>query len=119
MSAVKNVSSIRLASLLRRENDPSVAIKLFQNPDPESTNPKRPFRYSLLCYDLTITKLGGSKMFHELDQVLLQLKSDTRIVPTETLFCNVIDQLLWPQKITHSCPPRWVGIGQNGLSADI
>ncbi|KAF2571432.1 hypothetical protein F2Q70_00005745 [Brassica cretica] len=28
-------------------------------------------------------------MFHELDQVLLQLKSDTIIVPTEILFCNV------------------------------
>ncbi|CAH8363234.1 unnamed protein product [Eruca vesicaria subsp. sativa] len=93
MSAVKNVSSFRLASLLRRENDPSAAIKLFQNPDPESSNPKRAFRYSLLCYDLIITKLGGSKMFQELDQVLLQLKSDTRILPTEILFCNVINYL--------------------------
>ncbi|CAH8255519.1 unnamed protein product [Arabidopsis lyrata] len=91
MSAVKSVSSFRLASLLRRENDPSAAIKLFRNPDPESTNPKRPFRYSLLCYDIIITKLGGSKMFDELDQVLLQLKTDTRIVPTEILFCNVIN----------------------------
>ncbi|KAF8084024.1 hypothetical protein N665_0738s0013 [Sinapis alba] len=91
MSAVKNISSFRLASLLRRENDPSAAIKLFRNPDPESTNPQKPFRYSLLCYDLIITKLGGSKMFDELDHVLLQLKSDTRIVPTEILFCNVIN----------------------------
>ncbi|KAJ0250464.1 putative pentatricopeptide repeat-containing protein [Hirschfeldia incana] len=91
MSAVKNISSFRLASLLRREKNPSAAIKLFQNPDPESTDPKRPFRYSLLCYDLIITRLGSSKMFHELDQVLLQLKSDTRIVPTEILFCNVIN----------------------------
>ncbi|XP_010462215.1 PREDICTED: putative pentatricopeptide repeat-containing protein At1g53330 [Camelina sativa] len=92
MTAVKSVSSsFRLASLLRRENDPSAAVKLFRNPDPESTNPKRPFRYSLLCYDLIITKLGGSKMFEELDQVLLQLKADTRIVPTEILFCNVIN----------------------------
>ncbi|KAG2251411.1 hypothetical protein Bca52824_081547 [Brassica carinata] len=30
-------------------------------------------------------------MFHELDLVLLQLKSDTIIVPTENLFCNVIN----------------------------
>ncbi|ESQ30084.1 hypothetical protein EUTSA_v10011454mg [Eutrema salsugineum] len=90
MSAVKPVSSFRLASLLRREKDPSTAIKLFRNPDPVSTNPSRPFRYSLLCYDIIITKLGRSKMFDELDQVLLQLKSDTRIVPTEILFCNVI-----------------------------
>ncbi|CAH8363575.1 unnamed protein product [Eruca vesicaria subsp. sativa] len=89
MSAVKNISSFRLASLLRRENNPSAAINLFRNP--ESTNPKKPFRYSLLCYDLIITKLGGSKMFHELDQVLLQLKNDTRIVPTEIIFCNVIN----------------------------
>ncbi|CAD5315422.1 unnamed protein product [Arabidopsis thaliana] len=91
MSAVKSVSSFRLASILRRENDPSAAMKLFRNPDPESTNPKRPFRYSLLCYDIIITKLGGSKMFDELDQVLLQLKTDTRIVPTEIIFCNVIN----------------------------
>ncbi|CAN7028875.1 unnamed protein product [Brassica rapa subsp. trilocularis] len=90
MSAVKKVSSFKLASLLRRENDPSAAIKLFRNPDPESTNPQKPFRYSLLCYDLIITKLGRSKMFDELDQILLQLKNDTRIVPTEILFCNVI-----------------------------
>ncbi|KAL0662055.1 hypothetical protein Bca4012_098892 [Brassica carinata] len=69
MSAVKTISSVMFASLLRCENDP----------------------YSLLCYDLIITKLGSSKMFHELDQVLLQLKSDTRTVPTEILFCNVIN----------------------------
>ncbi|CAN6989253.1 unnamed protein product [Brassica oleracea var. botrytis] len=90
MSTVKKVTSFKLASLLRRENDPSAAIKLFRNPDPESTNPQKPFRYSLLCYDLIITKLGRSKMFDELDQILLQLKSDTRIVPTEIIFCNVV-----------------------------
>ncbi|KAF2609830.1 hypothetical protein F2Q70_00013813 [Brassica cretica] len=90
MSTVKKVTSFKLASLLRRENDPSAAIKLFRNPDPESTNPQKPFRYSLLCYDLIITKLGSSKMFDELDQILLQLKSDTRIVPTEIIFCNVV-----------------------------
>ncbi|CAN8321645.1 unnamed protein product [Cochlearia groenlandica] len=91
MSTAKSVSSFRLAALLRRENDPSAAIKLFRNPDPESPNPKKPFRYSLLCYDLIITKLGSSKMFEELDQVLLQLKNDTRVVPTEIIFCNVIN----------------------------
>ncbi|KAF3514469.1 hypothetical protein F2Q69_00010131, partial [Brassica cretica] len=69
MSAVKNISSFRLASLLRLENNPSAAIKLFGNPDPESTNPQKPFRYSLLCYDLIITKLGGSKMIDELDHL--------------------------------------------------
>ncbi|CAN6820389.1 unnamed protein product [Brassica oleracea] len=90
MSTVKKVTSFKLASLLRRENDPSAAIKLFRNPDPESTNPQKPFRYSLLCYDLIITKLGSSKMFDELDRILLQLKSDTRIVPTEIIFCNVV-----------------------------
>ncbi|CAH8363353.1 unnamed protein product [Eruca vesicaria subsp. sativa] len=30
-------------------------------------------------------------MFHELDQVLLQVKEETRIVPTEIVFCNVIN----------------------------
>ncbi|KAH0895219.1 hypothetical protein HID58_057648 [Brassica napus] len=69
MSAAKNISSFRLASLLRLENNPSAAIKLFGNPDPESTNPQKPFRYSLLCYDLIITKLGGSKMIDELDHL--------------------------------------------------
>ncbi|KAG2313964.1 hypothetical protein Bca52824_017086 [Brassica carinata] len=101
MSAVKNISSFRLTSLLRRENDPSAAIRLFRNPDPESTNPQKPFRDSLHCYDLIITKLGGSKMFDELDQILLQLKSDTRIVPTEILFCNVISYFCLPARALH------------------
>ncbi|KAF3501834.1 hypothetical protein F2Q69_00044402 [Brassica cretica] len=63
----------------------SFSKTLIQNQQTEKT------LHSLLCYDLIITKLGSSKMFHELDQVLLQLKSDTRIVPTEILFCNVIN----------------------------
>ncbi|CDY51870.1 BnaCnng21320D [Brassica napus] len=42
MSAVKTISSVMFASLLRCENDPSAGIKLFQNPDPESTNRKDP-----------------------------------------------------------------------------
>ncbi|XP_010535038.1 PREDICTED: putative pentatricopeptide repeat-containing protein At1g53330 [Tarenaya hassleriana] len=91
MSAAKFVSSFRLASLLRHEKDPSAAFKLFRNPNPETANPERPFRYSLLCYDIIITKLGRAKMFDELQHVLYQLKSDTRIAPTEVIFCNVID----------------------------
>ncbi|CAA7016497.1 unnamed protein product [Microthlaspi erraticum] len=116
MSAVKSVSSFRLASLLRCENDPSAAIKLFRNPDPEPTNPKKPFDYSLLCYDLIITKLGKSKMFDELDQVLLQLKTDTRIAPMEIIFCNVINfygrgslpsraLLLFDEMLQYRCEP--------------
>ncbi|CAF2097380.1 BnaA05g14530D [Brassica napus] len=106
MSAVKNISSFRLASLLRREDDPSAAIKLFRNPDPGSTNPKRPLRYSLLCYDLMITKLGSSKMSSSSSSPIpesvgiVQPMSNSflsdyllyhRIVPTEILFCNVIN----------------------------
>ncbi|KFK35734.1 hypothetical protein AALP_AA4G029800 [Arabis alpina] len=30
-------------------------------------------------------------MYKELDQILIQLKTDTRIIPTEITFCNVIN----------------------------
>ncbi|XP_015580969.1 putative pentatricopeptide repeat-containing protein At1g53330 [Ricinus communis] len=84
----KRISSFRLASLLRLQEDPKLALHLFQHPN-SNPNPK-PFRYSLLCYDLMITKLGRAKMFHEMEQILLQFKTQTRLVAKEPLFCNII-----------------------------
>ncbi|KAF7116816.1 hypothetical protein RHSIM_RhsimUnG0012600 [Rhododendron simsii] len=53
-------------------------------------NPNKPFHYSLLSYDLIITKLGRAKMFDEMDQILQQLKTETRFNPGEIIFCNII-----------------------------
>ncbi|PON86482.1 Pentatricopeptide repeat [Trema orientale] len=89
MSAPKAISPHRLSSLLRRQKDPNLALQLFQNPNPQIQSPK-PFRYSLLSYDIIITKLGRAKMFHQMEQILRQLSRETRFVPGEIIFCNVI-----------------------------
>ncbi|GKV02126.1 hypothetical protein SLEP1_g14600 [Rubroshorea leprosula] len=89
MNALKPVSPFRLCSLLRLQKDPNLALSLFQNPNPDACS-KKPFRYTLLSYDLIISKLGRAKMFNEMEQILLQLKNDTRLVPNEIIFCNVI-----------------------------
>ncbi|MBA0699595.1 hypothetical protein Goari_001212 [Gossypium aridum] len=90
MKIPKPISPFRLSSLLRTQKDPTLAFDLFKNPIPDLCPTAKPFRYSLLSYDLIITKLGRVKMFQEMEQVLHQLKSDTRIVPEEIIFCNVI-----------------------------
>ncbi|KAK8651872.1 hypothetical protein V6N13_141449 [Hibiscus sabdariffa] len=90
MKIPKPTSPFRLSSRLRSENDPTLAFNLFKNPNPDLKPAAKPFRYSLLSYDLIITKLGYFKMFDELEQVLHQLKNDTRIVPGEIIFCNVM-----------------------------
>ncbi|KAI3427591.1 uncharacterized protein J3R85_009432 [Psidium guajava] len=86
--SAKRASPFRLSSLLRSEKDPSLALELFKslNPGPET----KPFRYSLLSYDLIITKLGRAKMFDEMEQVLAQLGQETRFSVPEPLFCQVI-----------------------------
>ncbi|KAF5728256.1 putative pentatricopeptide repeat-containing protein [Tripterygium wilfordii] len=89
MAAVKPISPFRLSSLLRLQKDPNIALQLFQNPNP-TTQRSKPFRYTLLSYDLIISKLGRAKMLDEIEQILLQLKQDTRIIPKEIIFCNVI-----------------------------
>ncbi|KAJ4828404.1 hypothetical protein Tsubulata_027357, partial [Turnera subulata] len=83
-----------LTSLLRLQNDPKLALELFRNPNPnpnpKQANPQRPFRYSLSSYDILISKLSRAKMFREMEGILLQLKSETRFVAREPLFCNII-----------------------------
>ncbi|PPS06465.1 hypothetical protein GOBAR_AA14181 [Gossypium barbadense] len=90
MKIPKPISPFRLSSLLGTQKDPTLAFNLVKNPNPDLRPTAKPFRYSLLSYDLIITKLGRVKMFQEMEQVLHQLKSDTRIVPEEIIFCNVI-----------------------------
>ncbi|KAI4333552.1 hypothetical protein L6164_018341 [Bauhinia variegata] len=87
MAASKSISPFRLSSLLRLQKDPAFAFKLFRNPNP---NPNKTFRYPLLSYDIIITKLGRAKMFDQMEQVLQQLKKETRFVVPEVLLCNVI-----------------------------
>ncbi|XP_062078029.1 putative pentatricopeptide repeat-containing protein At1g53330 [Humulus lupulus] len=89
MSAPITISPYRLSSLLRRQKDPNLALQLFQNPNPQLQSTK-PFRYSLLSYDIIITKLGRAKMFDQMEQILLQMGRETRFVPEEIIFCNVI-----------------------------
>ncbi|CAM8988618.1 unnamed protein product [Rhodiola kirilowii] len=88
MSIVKKVSPFQLASLLRSQKDPHVAFELFRNPNPDLG--QKPFRYSLLSYDLMIMKLGKAKMFDEMEKVLTQMKGETRFVAKEIIFCNVM-----------------------------
>ncbi|GMI85361.1 hypothetical protein like AT1G53330 [Hibiscus trionum] len=90
MKIPKPISPFRLSSRLRSQKDPTLAFNLFKNPNPDLKPAGKPIRYSLLSYDLIITKLGRFEMFDELEQVLHQLKNDTRIVPEEIIFCNVI-----------------------------
>ncbi|KAM6576173.1 hypothetical protein CsatB_028010 [Cannabis sativa] len=89
MSVPKAISPHRLSSLLRRQKDPNLALQLFQNPNPQLQSTK-PFRYSLLSYDIIITKLARAKMFDQMDQILLQMGRETRFVTKEIIFCNVI-----------------------------
>ncbi|XP_054815078.1 putative pentatricopeptide repeat-containing protein At1g53330 [Prosopis cineraria] len=89
MATSKAISPFRLSSLLRLQKDPALALELFRNPNPNH-DPKKPFRYSLLSYDLIITKLGRAKMFDPMEQVLHQLKQETRFTVPEVLFCVVI-----------------------------
>ncbi|KAL1340930.1 hypothetical protein HN51_027441 [Arachis hypogaea] len=87
MATPKPISPFRLSSLLRSEKDPSKALKLFLHPNP--TQPK-PFRHSLLSYDLLITKLGRAKMFLEMEQILHRLCHHTTFCVPEPLLCQVI-----------------------------
>ncbi|KAF1899756.1 hypothetical protein Lal_00019887 [Lupinus albus] len=104
-SSTKAISPFRLSSLLRSQNNPSLAFQLFLNPNPPNPNSNsnanadsnsntktqtRPFRYSLLSYDLIITKLGRAKMFPEMEQVLHLLRHETRFNIPEPLLCHVI-----------------------------
>ncbi|GMH24262.1 hypothetical protein Nepgr_026105 [Nepenthes gracilis] len=90
MEKLKIVSPFRLSSLLRLQEDPKLALQLFLNPKPNPNSSTKPFRYTRLCYDLVITKLGRAKMFDELDQILSKLKLERRFTATEIIFCNVI-----------------------------
>ncbi|CAI9787706.1 unnamed protein product [Fraxinus pennsylvanica] len=89
MEKLKKVSSFRLSSLLRLQKDPKLALQLFLNPNPNDPNPK-PFRYSLLSYDLIISKLGRARMLSEMENIVEKLKSDTRIITKEIILCNII-----------------------------
>ncbi|CAI8606849.1 unnamed protein product [Vicia faba] len=86
MASSKPISPFRLSSLLRSQPDPSLAFQLFLNPTPQ--NP--PFNYSLLSYDLIITKLGRAKMLPQMELILQQLHNDTRHRVPEPLLCHVI-----------------------------
>ncbi|EXB52180.1 hypothetical protein L484_004281 [Morus notabilis] len=92
MLVLKPISPYRLSNLLRRLKDPNLALQLFQNPNPQiqSSEPQKRFRYSLLSYDIIITKLGRAKMFDQMEQILRQLNKESRFVPNEIIFCNVI-----------------------------
>nr|GLL22731.1 putative pentatricopeptide repeat-containing protein At1g53330 [Ipomoea trifida] len=90
MEKLKKVSPFRLSSLIRLEKDPKLALQLFLNPNPGQTHNASPIRYSLLSYDRIICKLGRAKMFDEMETILEKLKEDTRVIPKEVIFCNVI-----------------------------
>ncbi|CAI9088831.1 OLC1v1023270C1 [Oldenlandia corymbosa var. corymbosa] len=91
MEKLRKISPFRLSSLLRLEKDPKLAFQLFMNPNPNDPNPTpKPFRYDPVSYDLIITKLGKAKMFSELELIVENLKKQTRIIPKEIIFCNII-----------------------------
>ncbi|CAN6358159.1 unnamed protein product [Urochloa humidicola] len=89
--AGKKFSSYHLAAALRREQDPAAALRLFLNPPTTSTTaPSAPFRYSLLCYDLIISKLAAARLFPAMESVLSRLASSPGLRPREQLLCCVI-----------------------------
>ncbi|XP_052177101.1 putative pentatricopeptide repeat-containing protein At1g53330 [Diospyros lotus] len=90
MEKLRKLSPFRLDSLLRLQKDPKLALQIFLNPNERSVPNPKPFRYSLRSYDIIITKLGGAKMFDEMERVVQKLKQETRFVPKEIIFCNVI-----------------------------
>ncbi|KAI5662362.1 hypothetical protein M9H77_21685 [Catharanthus roseus] len=91
MGKLERTSPFRLSSLLRLQKDPKLAFQLFLNPNPNDPNSSsKPFRYSLLSYDLIICKLGRAKMFNEMEKIIEKLRNDTRIMPKEVIFCNII-----------------------------
>ncbi|XP_074319283.1 uncharacterized protein LOC141656330 [Silene latifolia] len=90
MQKLKPMSQFRVSSCIRNEKDPIAAFNLFLNPNQTPNSTLKPFKHSLLSYDLIIDKLGRAKLFHELELILSKLKLETRISPTEIMFCNVI-----------------------------
>ncbi|KAG2615764.1 putative pentatricopeptide repeat-containing protein At1g53330 [Panicum virgatum] len=89
--AGKKFSSYHLAAALRRELDPAAALRLFLNPPTSATAPSSaPFRYSLRCYDLIISKLAAARLFPAMESVLSRLASSSAPRPREQLLCRVI-----------------------------
>lgn len=90
-AAVRKLSPFRLTHLVRQEKNPAVALQLFRNPN---NPPTKLFPYSFQSYDIIICKLGRAKMFREMEQILRQMMTQeietNRLVPKETLFCQVI-----------------------------
>ncbi|MCD7464519.1 hypothetical protein HAX54_052929 [Datura stramonium] len=106
MEKMKMVSPFRLSSLLRQQKDPKIALQLFLNPNTShgSNHTIKPFRYSPLCYDLIICKLGRAKLFDEMEKIMDKLRHDTRISLKEVVFCNVISfygRAHLPEKALH------------------
>ncbi|XP_020588692.1 putative pentatricopeptide repeat-containing protein At1g53330 [Phalaenopsis equestris] len=92
MKKTVKVSPFRLTSLLRLEKNPTLALKLFRCPNPES-NPHpsvKPFRYSARSFDIIICRLAQARMFTEMEQILDQMANQTRFTPKEALFCRII-----------------------------
>ncbi|KAF3774374.1 putative pentatricopeptide repeat-containing protein [Nymphaea thermarum] len=86
----KTLNPYSVSLLIRQQKDPVVALKLFENPNPDA-DPKKPFRRSYLSYDLVVERLGRARMFPEMERVISMMKSERpRFVPKEPLFCNVI-----------------------------
>ncbi|RCV15651.1 hypothetical protein SETIT_3G074200v2 [Setaria italica] len=88
--AGKKFSSYHLAAALRRERDPSAALRLFLNPTTSTTSSSAPFRYSLLCYDLIISKLAAARLFPAMESILSRLASSSDLRPPEQLLGRVI-----------------------------
>ncbi|XP_047317617.1 putative pentatricopeptide repeat-containing protein At1g53330 [Impatiens glandulifera] len=85
------ISSFRLSSLLRLQKDPKIALQLFLYPNNEDDQQQsKPFRYTLRNYDLIINILGRAKMFDEMDHIVQRMHNETRFVPKEIIFCNII-----------------------------
>ncbi|KAL6865221.1 hypothetical protein ACP4OV_016372 [Aristida adscensionis] len=88
----KKFSSYHLIAALRREPDPAAALRLFLSP-PAAT-PSAPFRYSLRCYDLIISKLAATRLFPAMESILTRLHAaaaaTSNLQPREQLLCRVI-----------------------------
>ncbi|KAE8780805.1 putative pentatricopeptide repeat-containing protein [Hordeum vulgare] len=79
-------SSYHLAAALRRERDPSAALRLFLSPPGAAATR---FRYSLRCYDLIISKLAAARQFPAMESLLSSLRASP-LQPREPLLRCVV-----------------------------
>jgi pentatricopeptide repeat protein len=85
MAKAAKISPFRLASLLRIEKNPQAALDLFRNPPTSKPCPR-----NARLYDIIVCKLAKARLFSDVEQVLDEMRLESRFAAKEVLFCRVI-----------------------------